>query len=70
MENLNEMINTETIKTEMVKAYGSVYKYCKAFNIGESEVSVFLTKKRPISLRQLNKHAKNLKMKIILSFTK
>lgn len=62
-ESINNIINLSQINAAISKKFGTVYNYCKQFNISQAEMSRFLNKKVPLTIRAVQKHCKNLDLK-------
>jgi hypothetical protein len=66
---INAMVNLGKIRAAINEQYGTVRAYCLAYDITEQEMSRFLGKKCPITLRALWKHCKNLGITYRLTLT-
>jgi hypothetical protein len=66
-EDTNNLINLGRIKAEILDQYGSIYQYCLRNGISESNMSNFLHKKMPITLKALNRHCINLGLNLSVS---
>jgi hypothetical protein len=66
----NDLVNTTRFKASITAQHRTVSNYCKEFNLTEAEVSRFLNKKLPISLKILQKHAANLGLIIEIKISK
>ena len=67
---LNDLFNLSLIKKEIAKQHGSIYKYCKEHDINEGNMSNFLNKGKPITLKELHKHCNNLKLYITVKVSR
>ena len=57
---INRNIKLGMVRNEIIEQYGSIYNYCQYHKLEKGNVSRFLNKKCPISLKQLVKHLNNL----------
>jgi DNA-binding Xre family transcriptional regulator len=61
---INDLINIAPVRKMIARKFITTYRYCKQNKISESEMSIFLNKKRPITLQLLQKHCYNLDLGI------